>query len=222
MSSLYSNSHISGAIRPHYIIIGSTGSQGCEHHFSPLWLSKIPTPSDTTHQTLQNSQTLQWFLRSLYLLSLHHYWHQEVLVQQRYHDRTSSNHSRSPLPCINEQEEQDGNHTTDQCVSHTQTLQDSLAPVHPHPSSYSSLQDALNPNVQGAYEYIPPSYKHKSPEPIISPTIIPLSSYSSLAGALGPMEFKNVRLTTLNPIHTVLAYEKVSHYSSLTGALGGD
>ena len=53
-------------MRPYYILIGSTGSQGCEYHFASLWISEIPTPSDTTHQTLQNSQTLQQFLRSLY------------------------------------------------------------------------------------------------------------------------------------------------------------
>ena len=53
-------------MRPYYILIGSTGSQGCEYYFASLWISEIPTPSDTTHQTLQNSQTLQQFLRSLY------------------------------------------------------------------------------------------------------------------------------------------------------------
>ena len=74
------NSHISGTIRPYYILIGSTGSHGWEYHFASLWLSEIPTPSDTTHQTLQNSQTLQQFLRSLYLKALGDQLHFQHLV----------------------------------------------------------------------------------------------------------------------------------------------
>lgn len=106
-----------------------------------------------------------------------------------------------------------------------------------HPSSYSSLQYALNPNVQGAFKYTPQLSLDRSQEPTSYPTIIPLSSYSSLAGALGPnsvipaqsipqsstgsmTEFRNITPTTSISIHTLLAPEKVSHYSSLAGALG--
>ena len=50
------------------MIIRSTDIQGLIIHTPPPMLSGIPMPTHTISYAVQNYQTLEWFLESLYLL----------------------------------------------------------------------------------------------------------------------------------------------------------